>query len=233
MSFILDALRKSEHARDARALPGFVDAPIARASRARLPWILGGLGVLLGVNLAVLLWVLARPAAAPLGPPATAASPRPSSPVASSVIPPAAPPAASRSAPLVRPLAAEAEGGDPELEPAEPPSAPRRAGAELRPAPVPAPMRERRVASTASAAAAATSDVPSIHQLPAQATAGLPTLSIDLHVYSGDPAQRFAIINGQPVHEGTALKEGPTVERITADGAVLNYNGTRFLLPRQ
>ncbi|POA46814.1 hypothetical protein C1884_31265, partial [Pseudomonas sp. GW460-R15] len=81
---------------------------------------------------------------------------------------------------------------------------------------------ERRVASAATAAAPATSDVPSIHQLPAQATAGLPVLTIDLHVYSGDPAQRFAIISGQPAHEGTVLKEGPTVERITADGAVLN-----------
>ncbi|MBS0395827.1 MAG: general secretion pathway protein GspB, partial [Proteobacteria bacterium] len=72
-----------------------------------------------------------------------------------------------------------------------------------------------------------------IHQLPAQATAGLPVLNIDLHVYSADPAQRFVVINGQREREGGQLKEGPTVERITPDGAILNHQGTRFLLPRE
>jgi hypothetical protein len=33
--------------------------------------------------------------------------------------------------------------------------------------------------------------------------------------------------------EGQALKEGPTLERITPDGAILNQQGLRFLLPRQ
>jgi hypothetical protein len=40
-------------------------------------------------------------------------------------------------------------------------------------------------------------------------------------------------VNMRKYAEGQALKEGPTVERITAAGAVLNHRGLRFLLPRQ
>jgi len=214
MSFILDALKKSEHARERRVLPGLVDAPVAREQPSRLPWILGGVGALLVVNIGVLLWVLARPA--PPAPPA-AVSPRPAE---------APPVLAPRPVPAkVRPLSAETEAGaDPELE---------------RPAPPPAPRVEPYAAEKAAAARefaephVSVAGLPSIHQLPAQSTAGLPALNIDLHVYSGDPAQRFVIINGQRLHEGDQLKEGPAVERITPDGAILNHQGTRFLLPRE
>jgi general secretion pathway protein B len=75
--------------------------------------------------------------------------------------------------------------------------------------------------------------VPSIHDLAPQVTAGLPPLNIDLHVYSADPAQRFVIINGQRLRQGGQLKEGPTVEQITQEGAILSHQGIRFLLPRE
>jgi hypothetical protein len=32
--------------------------------------------------------------------------------------------------------------------------------------------------------------------------------------------------------EGDRLKEGPVVEEITPDGAILEHQGQRFLLPR-
>jgi general secretion pathway protein B len=63
--------------------------------------------------------------------------------------------------------------------------------------------------------------------------AGLPRLNIDLHVYSGEPAQSFVMLNGQRLHEGGQLREGPILERITPDGVILNYQGTRFLLRRE
>jgi general secretion pathway protein B len=75
--------------------------------------------------------------------------------------------------------------------------------------------------------------VPSINDLAPQATAGLPALAINLHVYAGDPRQDFVVLNGRRYQQGAQLQEGPTLERITSDGVVLNHRGLRFLLPRQ
>jgi len=237
MSFILDALRKSEHARERRALPGLVDLPVSRATPSRLPWILGGVGALLLVNIAVLVWVLARPsspATSPVTSPAVATAPAAA--IAAPARPAPAAPAPGPAAARVRPLAAETEpGADPELDRTEAP----------RPVPRPASVSpttsaaaepyavERADAARQFRPGVTVAGLPSIHQLSPQTTAGLPVLNIDLHVYSGDPAQRFVIINGQRLHEGGQLKEGPTVERINPEGAILNHQGTRFLLPRE
>jgi general secretion pathway protein B len=227
MSFILDALRKSEHARERRALPGLVDVPVSRRSPSRLPWVLGGVGVLLFVNIVVLFVVLARPPAPPAAlPAATPAATAGTALTAGMPAPGAAPPAAPRpGVAQVRPLAAETEpGADPELERVEAP--PPRAAREPFAA-------ERAAAEREFHPRTAIAGVPSIHDLGAQATAGLAPLNIDLHVYSADPAQRFVIINGQRLHQGGQLKEGPTVEQITPEGAILNHQGLRFLLPRE
>jgi len=61
----------------------------------------------------------------------------------------------------------------------------------------------------------------------------LPDMHLDIHVYAPKPADRFVFVNMRKYTEGQALKEGPTLERITPDGAVLNHHGLRFLLPRQ
>jgi hypothetical protein len=69
--------------------------------------------------------------------------------------------------------------------------------------------------------------------LSASATAGLPELHLDVHVYATVPADRFVFINGHKYHECMKLQEGPLLERIRRDGIVLNYQGVRFLLPRE
>jgi general secretion pathway protein B len=61
----------------------------------------------------------------------------------------------------------------------------------------------------------------------------LPELHLDIHVNSPKPSERFVFVNMRKYLEGEAIKEGPTVERITADGVILNQRGMRFLLPRQ
>jgi len=61
----------------------------------------------------------------------------------------------------------------------------------------------------------------------------LPEMKLDIHVYSANPAERFVFVNMRKYVEGQSLSEGPLVERITPEGAVLNQRGTRFLLPRQ
>ena len=54
-----------------------------------------------------------------------------------------------------------------------------------------------------------------------------------MHVYATKASDRFVYINMRKYREGATLQEGPTVERIRRDGVILNYQGLRFLLPRQ
>jgi hypothetical protein len=66
----------------------------------------------------------------------------------------------------------------------------------------------------------------------AAAATQLPQLRLDLHAYAVRPEDRWVIINMHKVHEGDSLPEGVRVESITPEGAVLSYQGSRFLLPR-
>ena len=59
MSFILDALKKSELERQRQAIPGLMESATAHHSR-RLPLWVVALVALLGINLIVLLYVLTR-----------------------------------------------------------------------------------------------------------------------------------------------------------------------------
>jgi general secretion pathway protein B len=62
------------------------------------------------------------------------------------------------------------------------------------------------------------------------ARGSLPALHLDLHVYATQAQQRFIFVNSRKYREGETLAEGPVVEQITADGAVLNFRGSRFKL---
>ena len=61
----------------------------------------------------------------------------------------------------------------------------------------------------------------------------LPDLHLDIHVYGRTSSERFVFINMQKLTEGDALEAGPTLESITPDGVILDYRGTRFVLPRE
>lgn len=224
MSFILDALRKSEHERQRHSGPTLSTAPAAAGS-ARAPWIFLGLGFLLALNLLglVAFWIW-RDSEAP-----TATPPHESAPAASPGTPAPSRPPATR---VIRPLTDETIPAAPE---SSPPTAPAATPEELLPRPAagstvtPSSPAQPQSSPRPSAEPAG---VPTIDQLDATATAGLPVLNLDLHVYVADPAKRFVFINGTRYGEGATLKEGPTVERITRDGAVLNHRGVRFLLER-
>lgn len=51
-----------------------------------------------------------------------------------------------------------------------------------------------------------------------------------MHMWSPDPAQRFAILDGQRVAEGDRLGSA-VVERIEPDGIILAAEGRRVRLP--
>ena len=206
-----------------------------------MPWILAGVAVLLTLNLTVLLLLYLR--REPTAPPNVAAST-----AAVTVSPPATLVASVRPA-QVRPLADEAPVESIELiEPPVPearissPLVSRYAETNIPPA--------RRVSGADDLAAAVASQqqatldaapggnqshasLPSINDLGPQATAGLPSMNVDLHVYATDPTARFVVINGRRYIEGGRLPEGALVEHITPDGVIMNNKGTRFLLPRE
>jgi general secretion pathway protein B len=60
----------------------------------------------------------------------------------------------------------------------------------------------------------------------------IPPLHMDLHSYAADPSKRFVLINMKRLYEGQSLPEGPKVESITNDAAIMSYNGTRFVLDK-
>lgn len=76
-------------------------------------------------------------------------------------------------------------------------------------------------------------NLPTLNELTGDRAVNMPAMHLDIHVYSDKPAERFVFINMRKYAEGATLTEGPVVERIRADGVVLNQRGFRFVLPRQ
>jgi general secretion pathway protein B len=234
MSFILDALRKSEIERQRQSGPSMAEFPVARQDR-RLPIALLVLGFLLAGNLAALLFFLLRSEPRPAEPGvAPAAAQVAAAPAATGTAPPpaAAPAPADPSA-----VGGPAPGAAPqpvtpgtvtyaqsELDPygaTLPPEAPD-------PTLLPAPPPPSTVGGVVySGAPRAVEDAATV-----ESQTGLPPLSVDLHVFADDPAKRAVFINGRRYTQGATIAEGPTVEEITREGAVLSYRGRRFLLPR-
>jgi general secretion pathway protein B len=171
--------------------------------------------------------------------PAPAAAQTPA--ITQSATPPAPRPAVSE--PVSRnPLADEVGGTDPTLQaaassvPAGPPAVTRntKRGSVVY-APIPeagdAPYydpADEPAVRPAPAAAPARDAMPGADELTARGT--LPALHLDLHVYAAQPQQRFIFVNSRKYREGETLAEGPVVEQITTDGAVLNFRGSRFKL---
>ncbi len=216
MSFILDALKKSEIERQRQSSPGLVETPVGK--RRPFPAWAVVLGVLLVINIGVLIGVLMRNTSQPAAAPAKHANAAPAAPdkalpaVAEHFSPLGAAPVYAPEIPV--PLAAPH------------PAAPRDA---LRPV----AHRTDPVLTAEDTQADADEVLPSINEVNLTGAQALPELHLDVHVYATRPADRFVYINMRKYHEGNALQEGPVVEHIRRDGVVLNFQGVRFILPRQ
>jgi len=229
VSFILDALRKSDAERQRAATPGLADVRYARPETSRrnlwlpvLVLVLAANAVFLGIQ-----WFGGEPAA--VAPPPVTAVPEPA----------AVPPAAD----AIRPLAREAELPETDVEAEF--GAPRVAGPMPVPAPVvveaaepdpPPPVAEETAPSPAPATPSRIvpgDDLPTAEELMARGGLNVPLLNLDLHVYSDAPAGRFVVINSRKYKEGAQTAEGPTVETITTDGVILSNQGRRFTLSRR
>ena len=224
MSFILDALKKSESERQRQAGPALLEMRIVRPTH-RLPvWALA-IGFLLILSVAALAWLVLRPTAAP----ATAAV---TGSVAPANVPASNAPAVSAGPATGAAMPAAQAPGFASAGNAIPPAA---AGTSP---PQSADATDDNPADTAPAVAQSPSssrETSSTSNLRTYAELGssLPELRLDLHVYATNPAERYAFINMHKVHEGDTTAEGVQVREITREGVVLDYRGTEFLLGRQ
>ncbi|MGD2167856.1 MAG: general secretion pathway protein GspB [Gammaproteobacteria bacterium] len=236
MSFILDALRKSEHERRTEAAPDIMHAPLAVAHRHLPVWAIVLIGVLAAALLGVTIYSFterARETALP----GRASLQAPGYPLEPTTQPPgAAEPVRSDAASRIAAEVPEPDTNTPQ-------------------APIPPGERES-TASTAATASVAALTAPGSSatgttapsppppapaqaldpgRLPSYAAAvaegiGINPLQLQLHVHSSVAANRFVVINGSRRREGDRLAEGPLVESIVAEGVVLSYQGRRFLL---
>jgi len=229
MSFILDALKKSESDRQRQSGPALFEVKVAPPRRGLPLWAIA-LGVLLAVNAVIVAWMMLRHPRAEAAvtvtpPPLVAAQPAPASPGPPAqgqqlvVAPPAggapqaAPVAVPASAPYPTQPPAGAAGDEPDAE-------------DLAPAQEPPPFKANHVQR------GTVEGVPLYQDASATPGTHIPPLRLDLHVYAERPQDRFVMINMRKLREGEVTPEGVRVESITTDGAVLSYNGSRFLLTR-
>ncbi len=73
--------------------------------------------------------------------------------------------------------------------------------------------------------------LPSPYDLPKAVQSALPSLHFDSHMYSSDGPFRSVIVNGQLLKEGEFIEEGLMLVEITESGVILNFNGHIFSMP--
>jgi len=212
VSYILDALRKSDQQRRRGAAPTLL-AGQATAVAPRRPAFLayGLLATVLVAAGMVIGWL--RPwqpeQAAPAGAELVAAKPLESTPRQ---------PASAPSEMAPQPKAAL------QVQDAKPP-------AQASPALVPRkPQRPTRAqpGGTAAPDAARAQTVISIAELPLSVQQELPAMTISVHAYSGNPANRLVGINNRMLREGENVVPGLKLEQITPEGMIFGYKGFSF-----
>jgi general secretion pathway protein B len=65
-------------------------------------------------------------------------------------------------------------------------------------------------------------------ELPPDMRQHIPVMEFSAHVYSNNPMQRSIVINGRFMEEGDRLTADLLLDEITADGAIFNFRGQRF-----
>lgn len=210
MSFILDALKKSEHKRRAKAgqEPQALFEPSAPTSSVSRRWIMIFVVLLLCILLLLAVLVLQRSQNSQVLPE------RPLATVADTVVAPAPFPSVAPSVAL-----------QPDVE--QQPRIEESQGAGLE-------QRAEPTAAVPSSSEETEDQVYRISDLPTEVRRRLPALQMALHAYNAADADASLVqINGRLVREGAQIAENLTVEEITPDGAILRSGSYRFLLLRR
>lgn len=199
MSYILEALKKSEQARGRGSAPGIQTVHSSGLNyqapgRSLWPWILIA-AVLL--NLAVLLYfVFSKHSTAPQ----TKAEPVMQQ--AAIALP-------------TRPALQQEISPAPQIRPAEP-SAENTYTPTTRPAQISQPS------------AAEIFQAVDINELPADIRSHIPAMEFSAHVFSSNPQQRSVVINGRFMEEGEKLNDDFILKEITSTGVIMDFQGTLF-----
>jgi len=205
MSFILDALKKSETERQEQTGAEFSNVPSSSGEPQSFKW-LWILALLLLVNVIVLLGVLLRDEKVPDTP------------------------APVEQTPVEQSQPASASFEDRVAEARQNQSAPDTTTAEPQPLQT---ANTAPVELSTQTVSQSRPRLMTIDELRLNGTLVLPELHIDIHVYAEDPAERFVFINMKKHRENSQLDEGPVVAEITTDGVILKHQGSTFLLPRE
>lgn len=67
-----------------------------------------------------------------------------------------------------------------------------------------------------------------VNELPLTIQQEMPAMTIQFHAYSSIPANRMVSINSLMMHEGESLMPGLKLEQITPEGMIFSYKGYRF-----
>jgi general secretion pathway protein B len=222
MSFILDALKKSESERHRQSGPVLMDVRIAPPRR-RIPAWAWVIAAVLLVNLSVLAWILwlspanhaapQVPAMVAAPPPAAAVAPTPASPPAQGLPAPVPPAPAMPQSSLPEPTL-PAPSTRPDTAVQAPPPAVQAAPA----ASAPPPMQQIDVAT-----------LPKVADMVA-AGMGLPVLQLSWHVYDAVPQSRYVLLNGARLREGEFTSDGVRVAAIVPTGVVVEWRGRQMFL---
>lgn len=209
MSYILEALKKSDQQRQLGATPTLQAAQVTVAAPKRPLFIYYGLlaAVLLGAGI-MIGWL--RPWQPELPPPVT-------EPIAAkspiSISQQAAP------APLTAP---------PEMLGAMKPNNPALVNSGTPSAAAPIPDKSMPEKSASIAGVAQEQKAIPFDELPLQIQQEIPAMTVQLHSYSGNPSERLVYINSIRLREGESLMLGLRLEQITPDGMIFSYKGYRF-----
>ncbi len=240
MSYILDALRKSEQERQRGKVPdlnSYKEEPVAeKQGRNFWPWITLVI-IVINVVVAAAIWYPSRNST-PLVTAATSPVPDKSAVPRQAASPESAVPI-SRAAttPIPKPQPKPVEKPIPEKPELLQEPIPKTVVTDSRPPvqtvptvvgpdiPAPKPISQDPASSSPAPSVAY---MPQLEELPANERAGIPDMTFSSHMYSSIPRFRSIIINGKRLKEGEYFSENLQVREITDKGVIMSNGNVMF-----
>lgn len=240
MSYILDALKKSDQQRQHHSAPTLLTVQAATVAPQRKPYLISSALALAMICAGIAIgWLRpwqtepqtpqTEPTAAPhqnalaqQGQPQPATFPAPSTTPQHYQAAPLAAATPAQTAPSG--MAGPAVSENSAKEPAPVPNL----ADKLQAAPAPTKPAADAPGTTAPVEMAQEQHVMSMAELPPSIRQEIPKLSISLHAYAKKPKDRLVSVNETLLREGDILPPGLKLEQITPSGMIFSYKGYRF-----
>jgi general secretion pathway protein B len=216
MSYILDALKKSDQQRNLGVPPTLQVAQLTVAARRKPSLFHYGLLAVVLLGAGVVIGLLRPWQAEQEQMPSESESIAQGSPV-----------------PISQKAAPSKMTAPPEMPGAMKPNDPAPVHSEKRSAAVPIPDKTMPDKFISEKSAGSSGDAPqqnaiSYDELPGPIQREIPELTTQLHAYSTKSSERLVYINSKKLQEGDSLMPGLRLEQITPDGMIFSYKGYRF-----